>query len=148
MFDVTNTSSLNHTDKWMTDVKKVCGNIPIILTGNKVDVEQREIASKQIVEKLKENLHTNTEYLDISAKSNYNFEKPFLKLARSLTGKNDLQFIEFESILPPIVDFSEIDNLMEEDFEEEEELDTNDEDEKNRSYFIEVNSLTNLLSKL
>ena len=43
-------------------------------------------------------------YYDISAKSNYNFEKPFLHLARKLTGRNDLQFVEEEVIAPPEVD--------------------------------------------
>lgn len=37
---------------------------------------------KQIIFHRKKNL----QYYDISAKSNYNFEKPFLWLARKLTG--------------------------------------------------------------
>lgn len=32
----------------------------------------------------------NLQYYDISAKSNYNFEKPFLWLARKLVGNNAL----------------------------------------------------------
>ena len=34
----------------------------------------------------------NCQYYDISAKSNFNYEKPFLYLARQLTGKDDLEF--------------------------------------------------------
>nr|AAW79002.1 GekBS156P [Gekko japonicus] len=34
----------------------------------------------------------NLQYYDISAKSNYNFEKPFLWLARKLIGDPNLEF--------------------------------------------------------
>ncbi|XP_062229141.1 GTP-binding nuclear protein Ran-3-like isoform X3 [Phragmites australis] len=39
------------------------------------------------------------QYYEISAKSNYNFEKPFLYLARKLTGDMNLRFVE-ETALP------------------------------------------------
>jgi len=60
----------------------VCENIPIVLVGNKVDVKERKVKAKQITFHRKKNL----QYYDISAKSNYNFEKPFLWLARKLVG--------------------------------------------------------------
>lgn len=61
---------------------RVCENIPIVLVGNKVDVKERKVKAKQITFHRKKNL----QYYDISAKSNYNFEKPFLWLARKLVG--------------------------------------------------------------
>ncbi|KAL3911940.1 MAG: hypothetical protein SGPRY_008508 [Prymnesium sp.] len=60
---------------------RVCENIPIVLVGNKVDVKERKVKAKQITFHRKKNL----QYYDISAKSNYNFEKPFLWLARKVT---------------------------------------------------------------
>jgi len=42
----------------------------------------------------------NLQYYDISAKSN-NFEKPFLLLARKLSGDNQLQFVESPALQPP-----------------------------------------------
>jgi GTP-binding nuclear protein Ran len=41
------------------------------------------------------------QYYDISAKSNYNFEKPFLWLARKLSGDNALHFVEAPALQPP-----------------------------------------------
>merc|ERR1719246_264084 len=35
----------------------------------------------------------NLQYYDLSARSNYNFEKPFLWLARRLTNQGNLQFV-------------------------------------------------------
>jgi hypothetical protein len=43
-----------------------------------VDIKDRKVKAKSIVFHRKKNL----QYYDISAKSNYNFEKPFLWLAR------------------------------------------------------------------
>ena len=65
----------------------MCENIPIVLTGNKVDIKDRKVKAKSIVFHRKKNL----QYYDISAKSNYNFEKPFLWLARKLIGESSMK---------------------------------------------------------
>lgn len=57
-----------------------------MLCGNKVDVKERKVKAKTITFHRKKNL----QYYDISAKSNYNFEKPFLWLARKLVGNPSL----------------------------------------------------------
>ena len=43
------------------------------------------------------------QYYDISAKSNYNFEKPFLWLARKLVGDPNLDFVAAPALAPPEV---------------------------------------------
>ncbi len=43
------------------------------------------------------------QYYDISAKSNYNFEKPFLWLARKLIGDPNLEFVAMPALQPPEV---------------------------------------------
>jgi len=48
------------------------------------------VKPKQVVFHRKKNL----QYYEISAKSNYNFEKPFLYLARKLVGDANLTFVE------------------------------------------------------
>ncbi|CAD6339095.1 unnamed protein product [Miscanthus lutarioriparius] len=40
------------------------------------------------------------EYYEISAKSTYNFEKPFLYLARKIAGNMDLEFVEEIALIP------------------------------------------------
>ena len=52
------------------------------------------------------------QYYDISAKSNYNFEKPFLWLARKLVGDPNLEFVEMPALEPPEVPLDQ--NLMQE----------------------------------
>merc|ERR1712176_524804 len=55
------------------------------------------VKAKSIVFHRKKNL----QYYDISAKSNYNFEKPFLWLARKLIGDPNLEFVAMPALVPP-----------------------------------------------
>jgi len=59
------------------------------------------------------------QYYDISAKSNYNFEKPFLWLARKLTGDPNLEFVAMPALAPPEV---EMDPTMVNKYEQELEV--------------------------
>lgn len=97
MFDVTARLSYKNVPNWHRDITRVCDNIPIVLCGNKVDVKERKVKAKQITFHRKKNL----QYFEISAKVNYNFEKPFIWIARKLSGSNDLQFVEAPALAPP-----------------------------------------------
>ncbi|RZC91991.1 hypothetical protein C5167_027880, partial [Papaver somniferum] len=61
---------------WHRDLYRVCGNIPIVLCGNKVDIDikKRQVKAKQV----KFHRNKNMPYYEIYARSTYNFEKPFL----------------------------------------------------------------------
>lgn len=92
--------------EWQTDhfpsgdLTRVCENVPIVLCGNKVDVKERKVKAKTITFHRKKNL----QYYDISAKSNYNFEKPFIWLARKLVGNPTLEFVAAYALQPPEVE--------------------------------------------
>mmetsp|Transcript_4122 Transcript_4122/g.6379 ORF Transcript_4122/g.6379 Transcript_4122/m.6379 type:complete len:213 (+) Transcript_4122:56-694(+) len=99
MFDVTSRITYRSVPNWHRDLTRVCENIPIVLCGNKVDIKDRKVKAKQITFHRKKNL----QYFEISAKGNYNFERPFLWLARKLSGDNSLRFVEAPAIRPPEV---------------------------------------------
>ncbi|KAL5727236.1 GTP-binding nuclear protein [Ranunculus cassubicifolius] len=99
MFDVTARLTYKNVPTWHRDVCRVCENIPIVLCGNKVDVKNRQVKAKQVTFHRKKNL----QYYEISAKSNYNFEKPFLYFARKLAGDPNLQFVGALALAPPEV---------------------------------------------
>lgn len=127
MFDVTSRVTYKNVPNWHRDLVRVCENIPIVLCGNKVDIKDRKVKAKSIVFHRKKNLqvhflllsdgdnvascHFNCsswtllclQYYDISAKSNYNFEKPFLWLARKLIGDPNLEFVAMPALVPPEV---------------------------------------------
>lgn len=99
MFDVTSRITYKNVPTWHKDLVRVCENIPIVLCGNKVDIKDRKVKAKAITFHRKKNL----QYYDISAKSNYNFEKPFLWLARKLAGDSSLEFVAMPALDPPEV---------------------------------------------
>eukprot|EP00941_MAST-03F_sp_MAST-3F-sp1_P003776 g3776.t1 len=99
MFDVTSRITYKNVPNWHRDLVRVCENIPIVLVGNKVDMKERKVKTKQITFHRKKNI----QYYDISAKSNYNFEKPFLWIARKLVSAADLVFVEAPALAPPEV---------------------------------------------
>ncbi|DAA76625.1 GTP-binding nuclear protein GSP1/Ran [Trichophyton rubrum D6] len=99
MFDVTSRITYKNVPSWHRDLVRVCENVPIVLCGNKVDVKERKVKAKTITFHRKKNL----QYYDISAKSNYNFEKPFLWLARKLVGNQGLEFAAGIALAPPEV---------------------------------------------
>jgi GTP-binding nuclear protein Ran len=96
MFDVTSRITYKNVPKWYKDLVRVCDNIPIVLVGNKVDVKDRKVKAKQIIFHRKKGL----QYYDVSAKSNYQFEKPFVWLLRKLVGDPALQLVEAPALKP------------------------------------------------
>eukprot|EP00771_Trimastix_marina_P001924 gnl/Trimastix_PCT/3034.p3 GENE.gnl/Trimastix_PCT/3034~~gnl/Trimastix_PCT/3034.p3 ORF type:complete len:228 (+),score=77.15 gnl/Trimastix_PCT/3034:1215-1898(+) len=99
MFDVTSRLTYDNVEKWYRDLTRVCDNIPIVLVGNKADVKDRKVKPRAITFHRKKNL----QYFDISARSNYNFEKPFLWLSKKLIGDEDLRFVAMPALAPPEV---------------------------------------------
>jgi GTP-binding nuclear protein Ran len=96
MFDLTSRITYRSVPNWHRDLVRVCENIPIVLCGNKVDVKERKVKAKQVDFHRKKCI----QYYEISAKSNYNYEKPFLWLARKLAGHEDLVFIAMPALAP------------------------------------------------
>mmetsp|Transcript_10799 Transcript_10799/g.44252 ORF Transcript_10799/g.44252 Transcript_10799/m.44252 type:complete len:214 (+) Transcript_10799:68-709(+) len=97
MFDVTSRTSYKNVPNWHRDLVRVCDAIPIVLCGNKVDEKDRKVMPKQITFHRKKNL----QYYDISAKTNYNFEKPFIYLGKKVLGQPGLTFVDQPALQPP-----------------------------------------------
>jgi len=90
MFDVCSRITYKNVPKWYKDLTRICEGIPIVLVGNKVDAKDRKVKARQITFHRKRNL----QYYDVSAKSNYQFEKPFVWLLRRLVGDPNLTLVE------------------------------------------------------
>lgn len=126
MFDVTSRITYKNVPNWHRDLIRVCENIPVVLCGNKVDVKERKVKAKSITFHRKKNL----QYYDISAKSNYNFEKPFLWLARKLAGNPGLDFVASVALAPPEVQIDqEMLNKIQQDAAEAASMPLPDEDD-------------------
>ncbi|KAG8858315.1 GTP-binding nuclear protein gsp1/Ran, partial [Serendipita sp. 411] len=112
MFDVTSRITYKNVPNWHRDLERVCENIPIVLCGNKVDVKERKVKTSAVTFHRKKNL----QYYEISAKSNYNFEKPFLWLGRKLVGNSGLELVAAPALAPPEV---QVDQLLMNQYAEE-----------------------------
>jgi GTP-binding nuclear protein Ran len=84
MYDCCSKLSLRHVDIWIEDIKKVVGNIPIVICGNKSDVAAKQYFYQGMYP-----------HFTVSAKNNVNFELPFVYLTRALTSKHDTQFLPY-----------------------------------------------------
>ena len=92
MFDTSKQESFPHALDRIDEIRRVMGNIPIVLCGNKIENYVFILNIRVVL-----NDYPNVQYYDISAKTNYQFDKPFLHLGRKLMGE-DFNFVEF----PPI----------------------------------------------
>jgi len=98
MFDVTSRITYKNVPKWHKDLSRICENIPMVLLGNKVDAKDRKIKARQVTFHRKRNL----QYYDVSAKSNYQFEKPFLYLMKRLVNDVNLNLVEGPALEPAL----------------------------------------------
>ena len=88
MFDLTSRISFNNLNKWLKDLNRVCGSIPIIIVGSKSDLVDIKVRGEQISAFLaKHNLH----YTQISSKALFNIQTPFIYLLKQLSGDDNIQ---------------------------------------------------------
>jgi len=78
-------SCQNINKHYRPKVIKELGDVKRIICCNKIDIKDKKNCYFPGYMK-------DEDFWAISAKSNYNYEKPFLSLARQLSGKNDLVF--------------------------------------------------------
>jgi GTP-binding nuclear protein Ran len=97
MFDVTSRITYQHVEKWHRDLTRVCENIPIVLVANKVDVKDRQVKTKEVTFHRKKSL----QYVEISARTNYNIDKPYILLLQKLANDPSITLTQQPAVLPP-----------------------------------------------
>jgi GTP-binding nuclear protein Ran len=98
-FDLTSRLTYKSVPNWYKDLSRVAGSIPMVLIGNKADVKDRKVLPKHIVFHRQKSM----QYYDLSAKSNYNIEKPFLYLLRKLLGP-DTHYVAEPAMTPVTIE--------------------------------------------
>jgi GTP-binding nuclear protein Ran len=108
MFDLTTNSSYQHISQWYNNIIRVCGNIPIILIGNKFS------ANNQISPSLIQQVTTELPgmvYCEVNVQAGDQLEQPFITLARTLLGDSLIQPVTIE--LPVVtVEIPELINVQ------------------------------------
>jgi len=93
MFDLSCKYSLENVERWFREFKRV-SDAPVVLCGTKSDIENREVDHDSIIECLRklQAFDNRVRYYEISSKTNYNYDKPFLELSRVLKNNTDIRF--------------------------------------------------------
>ncbi len=91
MFDLTSKSSLDKAQHYIDVIRKNFDNNKIILCGNKNDCRV-SIPINDIQQFISKNKFKISGYYNVSAKTNYNYEKPFLQAIRLFYNNKDIVF--------------------------------------------------------
>lgn len=79
VFDLTRASTLQELEKWYSDFTQRVGNVPLMLFGNKADLQDQIVIQREEGEAFAEKL--NARYLETSALEGTGVEPGFLELA-------------------------------------------------------------------
>jgi len=83
--DVTSKITFKNIMYWYNSFINNCPDGKVIIVGNKEDITNKKVFNSMISD-----LNLNIPYINISTKTNYNINEPFLVLSRMLTNKHHL----------------------------------------------------------
>jgi small GTP-binding protein len=83
LYDITNAKSINHLPDWTQIVREQAGDIPIMLIGSKMDLDEYRVVPRDdgILAAKKYNLAS---FIELSSKTGENVEKAFNVMTESL----------------------------------------------------------------
>jgi len=88
MYDITNENSLNKIPEWTLNVREYCGDIPVLLVGNKLDLEENRADSKKHKMMLKETYGLSS-LTEISVKTGENVENMLEELINLMMNRKE-----------------------------------------------------------
>jgi len=83
MFDISNRNSFAHVDNWYASIRRVCGEIPIVICANKVDLHRNVQVKSKEAGRLWGN-QPNCLFTEISVKSMFRVDYIFEWLASNV----------------------------------------------------------------
>ena len=76
VYDITSRPTFESVPEWVNSIRKNVGDIPIVLVGNKADLEPYRRVKKEEGEEMAKKLDLGS-FIETSAKSGENVDKPF-----------------------------------------------------------------------
>ncbi|MBK5112657.1 MAG: GTP-binding protein [Candidatus Heimdallarchaeota archaeon] len=97
VFDVTNPSSFKNLPKWLEELWKRVGKVPMIICGNRVNLregkESKEIVraelGREYCRRINEKTGIDVLYVETSEETGENLEEAFLFLVKTIIGKGE-----------------------------------------------------------
>lgn len=88
VYSIDRIKSFNNIENWLNDIKQYCQEVPLVIIGNKSDLESdRAITIEQGAElaaKIRENWDNDVHFIETSAKEDVNVQQAFMDLAQSI----------------------------------------------------------------
>lgn len=85
VFDLTNEQSFKDLDFWIKKIRDLSGDIPFIIVGNKIDLENERKISKDIG--IKKSADYNVNYIEASAKKDINVNIIFNDISKMIIAR-------------------------------------------------------------
>ena len=82
MYDISDVKTFNHLEKWMELIRELASGIPLILIGNKIDLINDRLISKEKGEQFAND--NNITFFESSGKSGINIEESFIYLGEEI----------------------------------------------------------------
>ncbi|RLE59082.1 MAG: hypothetical protein DRJ35_06575 [Thermoprotei archaeon] len=87
VFDITREETFLDLTKWIEIARQIVGNVPSVLVGNKLDLEQYRVVKREVAEEFARE-QGMLAYVETSAKMKLNVEKPFQILLERILGRD------------------------------------------------------------
>ena len=84
VYDITNIDSFKGLKEWIKECRNYCGEIPTVIIGNKLDIENKRLVSKEDVRDIVQQYNV-LKHLEVSAKISENVEEAFMTLIQEIT---------------------------------------------------------------
>ncbi|EAY23387.1 hypothetical protein TVAG_070500 [Trichomonas vaginalis G3] len=82
VYDITRHDTFTKVTEWIEDVRKITSNVPLLLVGNKADLEDKRAVTEQEAKELANRM--GLVLLETSAKTALNIEDAFKQISRQL----------------------------------------------------------------
>ena len=87
VFDVTNRNTFKNVKNWLSDIQAIDSNIKMILVGNKIDLVDKRVIDKNILEEYAKK--QNLPFYETSAKNNINLKEVFSRIVELIFENKD-----------------------------------------------------------
>jgi GTP-binding nuclear protein Ran len=104
MFDCTNRDSFTNSIAMIRSLSVRYPQLPVVWMGNKVDNKERVVMARDIQKVLNTLHYPNLKYYEVSARSNYQIDRPFLHIVQQYYLDPSVKFVEMEAVVPPTVE--------------------------------------------
>ena len=82
MYDITNRETFEHISNWVENIKEICSSLPIVLVGNKCDMDELRIVTEEEGREIAKKY--NMSFFEASGKTGINVKEAFYEISEQI----------------------------------------------------------------